>query len=71
MLVDESRAQTQYSSSIYEVPKNIMKDVTYGQFVCNERPKKAEKNRTQFTVRGDRINYPGAVSTPTAEILVT
>ena len=47
-----------------------MKDVTYGQFVCNERPEKAEVNRTRFTVGGDKINYPGAVATPTAEMLV-
>ena len=28
----------------HEVPKQRMKDVTYGQFVCMVRPKKAEKN---------------------------
>jgi hypothetical protein len=54
----------------HKVPKERMKDVTYGQFVCNERPEKAEVNRTQFTVGGDKINYPGAVATPTAEMLV-
>ncbi len=48
-----------------------MKDVTYGQFVCTVQPKKAEPNRTRFTVGGDRINYPGKVATPTAEMLVT
>jgi len=47
-----------------------MKDVTYGQFVCTVRPEKAEPKRTRFTVGGDRINYPGAVATPTAEMLV-
>ena len=46
-----------------------MKDVTDGQFVYNERHEKAEVNRTRFTVGGDKINYPGAVATPTAEIL--
>jgi hypothetical protein len=34
------------------------------------RPEKAEPNRTWFTVGGDRFNYPGAVATPTAEMLV-
>jgi len=34
------------------------------------RPEKKEKNRTRFTVGGDRINYPGAVATPTADMLV-
>ena len=52
------------------VPKNRMKDVTYGQFVCTIRPEKAEQERTRFTVGGDRINYPGDVATPTAEMLV-
>ncbi len=47
-----------------------MKDVTYSQFVCTVRPKKAEPNRTRFTVGGDRINYPGKVATPTADMLV-
>ena len=54
----------------HQVPKERMKDVTYGQFVCTVRPEKAEKNRTRFTVGGDRINYPGEVATPTAEMLV-
>ena len=53
-----------------DVPKNRMKDVTYGQFVCSIRPEKKEQNRTRFTVGGDRINYPGEVATPTAEMLV-
>jgi hypothetical protein len=47
-----------------------MKDVTYGQFVCTVQLEKAEPNRTRFTVGGDRINYPGKVATPTAEMLV-
>ncbi len=53
-----------------KVPKGRLKDVTYGQFVCTVRPKKAEKNRTCYVVGGDRINYPGEVATPTAEMLV-
>jgi hypothetical protein len=47
-----------------------MKDVMYSQFVCTVRPKKAEPNCTRFTVEGDRINYPGKVETPKAEMLV-
>ena len=53
-----------------DVPLDRRKDVTYGQFVCTVRPEKAESNRTRFTVGGDRINYPGEVATPTAEMLV-
>jgi hypothetical protein len=54
----------------HEVPADRMKDVTYGQFVCMECPEKTETNRTRFTVGGNCINYPGAVATPTAEMLV-
>ena len=53
----------------HEVPTEQMKDVTYGQFMCTVRPEKAEPNHTMFTVGGDRINYPGAVTTPTAKML--
>ena len=53
-----------------DVPKERMKDVTYGQFVCMVRPEKSEPNRTRFVVGGDKINYPGEVATPTAEMLV-
>jgi hypothetical protein len=55
----------------HKVPKEQMKNITYGQFVCTVRPEKAEPNCTRFMVGGDRINYPGEVATPTAEMLVT
>ncbi len=42
----------------------------YSQFIFTVRPKQAEPNRTRFTVGGIRINYPGEVATPTAEMLV-
>ena len=42
----------------------------YGLFVCSVRPKKKEKIRTRFTVGGDRVNYSGAVATPTADMLM-
>jgi hypothetical protein len=51
----------------HNVPTERMKEITYGQFVCTVRPEKAEPTRTWFIVGGDRINYPGAVATPTAE----
>ena len=53
-----------------DIPLARRKDVTYGQFVCTVRPEKAERNRTRFVVGGDRINYPGEVATPTADMLV-
>jgi hypothetical protein len=53
-----------------EVPKDRKGDATYGRFVCNERPQKEEVNRTRLTVGGNRINYPGEVATPTADLLL-
>jgi len=53
-----------------DVPSKRMKDVTYGQFVCVIRPEKVEIHRTRFVVGGNKINYPGEVATPTAEMLV-
>jgi hypothetical protein len=53
-----------------KVPKEQKRDVMYGQFVCTVHPEKAEPDQTRFTVGGDRINYPGKVATPTAEMLV-
>jgi hypothetical protein len=56
--------------SQHKVPADRRKSVTYGYFVCLVRPEKAELNRMQFTVGGNRINYPGKVDTPTTEMLV-
>ena len=54
-----------------EIPHNRRKDVTYGQFVYSVPPEKKEKNRTRFTVGEDKIDYPGEVATPMADILIT
>ena len=53
-----------------KVPKDRHKDITYGTFVCTVRPEKKEPNRTRFVVGGNKINYPGEVATPTADMLV-
>jgi hypothetical protein len=45
--------------------------MSHSSFVCSVRPEKIdEPNRTRFTAGGDKINYPGEVATPTAEMLV-
>ena len=41
---------------------------TYLKIVAELKPHKAEKHRVRFTVGGNRIDYPGIVTTPTAEI---
>eukprot|EP00804_Cyclotella_cryptica_P025587 CCRYP_002823-RE/>CCRYP_002823-RE protein AED:0.29 eAED:0.29 QI:0/0/0/1/0/0/2/0/609 len=53
-----------------DIPRNRKRDVTYGSFVCNVRPEKADPNRTRFVAGGDKCNYPYEVATPTAEMLV-
>ena len=53
------------------VPEGRFKNVTYGNFVCNTRPKKTEKNRARLVVGGNHINYPGREGgTPTAGMLL-
>jgi hypothetical protein len=54
-----------------DVPPKRRKDITCGSFQCNVHPKKIEEpNRTRFVAGEDRINYPGEVATPTADMLV-
>ena len=48
-----------------QVPKH--KRATYSRIVCNTRPQKEEIYRTQLTVGGNLIDFPGIKSTPTAD----
>jgi hypothetical protein len=54
-----------------KVPIDRWKDVTYGNIVVDYRPQKEEENRTRLTVGGNLIDFPGEVSTPTADITTT
>ena len=54
----------------HKVPQKQQGNLTYGSFVCSVRLQKDEPNRSRFTVGGNRINYPGKVATPTADMLV-
>ena len=38
--------------------------------ICNYRPEKEEKERARLVLGGDRINFPGDVGTPTADMLL-
>jgi hypothetical protein len=53
----------------HEVPADRFKDCTYSRIVASYRPEKEDPNRVRITVGGNRINYPGDVSTPTADLL--
>eukprot|EP00978_Attheya_sp_CCMP212_P037217 scaffold173970_cov26-Attheya_sp.AAC.1 len=50
-----------------EIPQDRRKQVTYGRIVVDHRPQKTEPNRTRLTVGGNLIDYPGDVSTATAD----
>ena len=53
-----------------QVPADRLKDVTYAQFVCELKPNKTEVERTRLVCGGDKVNYPGEVGTPTADMLL-
>jgi hypothetical protein len=50
----------------HKVPKD--RKVTYGRIVVSIRPQKTEVERTPLTVGGNLIDYPGKVSTETADL---
>ncbi|KAL7465745.1 hypothetical protein ACHAXS_006062 [Conticribra weissflogii] len=52
---------------------NIPKDrtITYARIVVDYRPQKADLNRVQITAGGNLINYPGELTTHTANITST
>jgi hypothetical protein len=59
------------TNTIFFIPKGKVppgRVVTYGRFVCTERPNKPEPNRTRLTVGGDRLTYPEPVGTKTADL---
>lgn len=51
---------------VSDMPKG--RTATYARFVCTLRPQKDEVERTRLTVGGNLINYPGDVSTRTADL---
>jgi hypothetical protein len=51
---------------IKEIPKD--RTVTYARIVVDYRPQKADPNRVRITVGGNLIDYPGKLTTRTADI---
>jgi hypothetical protein len=53
--------------------KNIPSDcnVTYAQVVVDYRPQKEDPNRVHITVGGNLINYPGELTTRTADLVTS
>jgi hypothetical protein len=60
------------TNTLFFIPISAMpKDqkATYIGIVCADHPEKVEKQqRVHFTVGGDQVDYPGAVSTKTADL---
>jgi hypothetical protein len=59
------------SNTIFFIPRQAVpkgKIVTYGRFVVYIRPNKSEIHRVRLTVGGNLIQYPGDVSTRSADL---
>ena len=58
------------TNTIFFIPKDKVpagRTVTYGRIVAEIRPQKDETHRTRLTVGGNLIQFPGDVTTPTAD----
>ena len=56
-------------NEIKEIPRD--KTVTYARIVVDYRPQKADPNRVRITVGGNLINYPGELTTRTADLVTS
>eukprot|EP00804_Cyclotella_cryptica_P028661 CCRYP_008183-RA/>CCRYP_008183-RA protein AED:0.20 eAED:0.05 QI:0/0/0/0.66/1/1/6/0/1274 len=50
------------------IPPDRLKEVCYSNVVCKVRPEKDDPDRTQITIAGNHICYPGDVGTKTAPL---
>ena len=60
------------ANTIFFIPKDklpVGRTVTYGRIVAEIWPQKAETHHIRLTVGGNSINFPGDVTTPTADII--
>jgi hypothetical protein len=59
------------SNTIFFIPRQAVpkgKIITYGRFVVDIRPNKSDIHRVRLTVGGNLIQYPGDVSTRSADL---
>jgi hypothetical protein len=62
------------SNTILCIPRNAVpkgKVITYGRFVVDIRPNKSETHRVRLAVGGNLIQYPGDVSTCSADLTMS
>jgi hypothetical protein len=63
--------ESEGTNTLFFIPITAMpagRKATYLRLVVSDRPQKAQPRRVRFTVGGDRIDYPGEVSTKTASL---
>ena len=63
----ETGTNTTFFIPYDQIPNDRKGDVTYGRICVDYRPQKKEPERTRLTVGGNLIDFPGDVSTPTAD----
>ena len=61
-------ADTMFLIAQYQVPRDLLKYVSYGRIVVDYIPQKDEPHRMTLTVGGKLIFYEEYVSTPTIDI---
>jgi hypothetical protein len=61
--------KTLFFIPISAMPKGCK--ATYIRIVCADRPEKTESRCVRFTVGGDQVDYPGTISTKTADLSMT
>lgn len=54
---------------IRKIPKD--RTITYARIVVNYQPQKKDPNRVHITVRGNLIDYPGELTTCTADLITS
>jgi hypothetical protein len=71
-LLDQGvRGRIEGSNTIFFIPRQAIpkkKIVTFGRFVVDIHPNKTETHRVHLTMGGNLIQYPGDVSTCSADL---
>ncbi len=70
---DDKTGQLGTNAMFVMTPSNVPliptdRTVTYTQVVIDHRPQKADPNRIRITAGGNLINYPGELTTRTADV---